>query len=333
MYKTGGLDNTDDDNKYLEADDVTYVFNDKFKIMLRDAMIDWGTFLEIYNNNLTYTQIFDQVIKLLNIKENENLREFMIPLLEKIYKLPASAHIASMLKQFTIYEPISVAIHGLFTTIKTHYEFIVELFIAERNKYILQHKLKDKLNNIANLKKYWNEIDVQYSLNSSSVILLFLNPPNGLKSKLNFNISDNKINIEKLKDSIHKFHYLGYCPKVPRIRLKAILEFPLKEFIICIKSINPNVVLPNYSYVETETKKYLANMPISPIVDDTIVRKELPSNITDNIGKAKWFVDEIFELRKGLVKYGALYEEFYYNQAKIFIQINDLFKRELLNYE
>jgi hypothetical protein len=33
------------------------------------------------------------------------------------------------------------------------------------------------------------------------------------------------------------------------------------------------------------------------------------------------------------VKYGALYEEFYYNQAKIFIQINDLFKRELLNYE
>ena len=136
MYKTGGLEPSDKKSTTLSINDINYVISDRFRSMLRDSLIDWGTFLEVYHDNISYTLLFDQMVKLLNIKENENLREFMIPLIKKIYHLPAEAHLACMLKQFMVHEPISLTIHSLFTTIKLHYEYIVELFINVRNKYI-----------------------------------------------------------------------------------------------------------------------------------------------------------------------------------------------------
>ena len=238
MYHTGGLEYNDDSSKTLDIEGVTYVVSDRFKSMLRDSFIDWGTFLEIYHNNLSYTLMYDQMIKLLNIKENENLREFMLPLIKKIYHLPASAHMACMVKQFMIYEPLSVIIHSLFTTIKMHYESIVDKFLQCRNNYISTNNLNDKTNNIPRLKKYWQNMDQQYNLDSSSVTLLFLHPPAGLKSKLNFNITGLESYIAPLKDAVKQFRYLGFCPKVPQVRLKALLDFPINEFTNAITAMD-----------------------------------------------------------------------------------------------
>jgi hypothetical protein len=331
MYKTGGLEPSTDSSKTLDIDGVTYVVSDRFKSMLRDSFIDWGTFLEIYHDNLSYTLMFDQMIKLLNIKENDNLREFMIPLIKKIYHLPAAAHMACMVKQFMVYEPLSVIIHGLFTTIKLHYEYVFDKFLNARNNYIAANNLKDPTNDIPELKKYWENMDQQYNLDSSSVMLLFLHPPNGLKSRLNFNITGHEAVIAPLKDAVKKFHYLGFCPKVPQERLKALLNFPINEFIKAIRAIDPTSKFPDYDHIEKFIVGELEKMPDAPVIPDDYTRKEEPKNISDNLDLAKWYIEEILNLRKTLVKYGTEYETYYTEQARIFININDVLKKEFLH--
>ena len=330
MYKTGGLEPSTNAAKVLEIDGIKYIVSEKFRTMLRDSFIDWGTFLEIYNNNLDYATMFDQMVKLLNIKENENLREFMIPLVKTIYHLPAQAHIICMLKQFMIYEPMSIAVHGLFTTIKLHYEYIVETFINVRNQYISTHNSTQKLNDLSMLKKYWEDMDLQYSLESSSIILLFLNPPEKLKSKIVFDVIGHSDIISKLKNKVKKFHYLGFCPNVPNIRLNALLEFPVNEFITVIKTLDPDIKFPDYAKLELEVTTELKKMPSFPTIIDDIPRLEPPKELTDNIELAKWYIDAILDLRKNLLKYGTLYEEYYVTQAKIFISITDKIKKEFL---
>lgn len=327
MYRIGGLEPNDDDSKTIEIDGINYVVSDKFKTMLRDSFIDWGTFLEIYHDNLNHTLMFDQMVKLLGIKENENLRDFMIPLVEKIYKLPAEAHMACMMKQFVLFEPVSLAIHTLFTTIKLHYEHILELFLATRNTYILKNNLSDKPNDIESLKQYWSQMNQQYDLDSSSVMLLFLNPPNGLKSKINIKITGKEKTIDALRLGIKKFHYLGFCPKVPQVRLKALLDFPINEFVAAIKDIDPSAKFPNYNKLEKEIAKKMATLPEKPKVPDTYKRLT-PPDTKDSIELAKWYVDAILDFRKTLLPYGAQFEDYYTEQAKVFIEINDLVRNE-----
>ncbi len=331
MYRTGGLEPVNDDQKTLDVDGIKYVVSEKFRTMLRDSFIDWGTFLEVYHNNLNYTLMFDQMVKLLNIKENENLREFMIPLVKEIYHLPAKAHITCMLKQFMIYEPVSVAIHSLFTTIKLHYEYIVDMFISTRNKFILENETRDKTNDIIELKKYWDAMNQQYSLESSSTTLLFLNPPKGMKSNIHYSVKGKEEMISPLKDAIKKFHYLGYCPKVPQARLKALLDFPVNEFVAAIRSMDSLAKFPDYSNLEQTIADELKRMPSMPTVVDDIPRKDPPKELTDNMDLAKWYVDAILDLRKELLKYGSMYEDYYLEQAKIFVDINDKVKKEFIH--
>lgn len=328
MYRIGGLEPNDNDSETMNVDGIKYVVSDKFKAMLRDSFIDWGTFLEVYNENLTYTNMFDQMVNLLNIKENENLREFMIPLIKKIYNLPASAHMACMLKQFMIYEPVSLAIHSLFTTIKIHYESVVEQFLLTRNNYIQLNNLKDKPNNVPLLLKYWADMNSHYNLDTSSCILLFLNPPNGLKSKLNFNITGLETNIASLKDAVKKFNYKGFCAKVPYERLKNLLEFPINNFIAIIKKLDHNAKFPNYKHVENIISDMLKNMPKKPPVIDDVSRKIIPASITDKLEMAKWYINSILDLRKDILPQGSAFEEYYISQAKILISINDEVKKE-----
>jgi hypothetical protein len=330
MYRTGGLEPSDDSkNETLNVSGINYVITDKLKTMLRDSFIDWGTFLEIYHDNLDYTLIFDQMIKLLGVNESENLRELMIPLAEKIYNLPADAHMACMLKQFVVFEPVSIAMHALFTTIKLHYEQIVHRFLHVRNKYILSNNLKDKTNDVDHLKKYWEEMNDQYDLDSSSTTLLFLNPPNGLKSKININVTGLESVISKLRDAIKKFHYAGFCPKAPHIRLKALLEFPINEFVSATKKMDKDIIVLNYTKIEKHIAEKMKELPKKPVIKDSIKRQSPPAEMTDKIELAKWYMDAILDLRKELLPQGAQFEEYYTKQARIFVDLNDYLKSQL----
>jgi hypothetical protein len=149
--------------------------------MLQNLLIDWGTFLEIYNKNMDLCQMCDQVIRMLDIKDNEYLRDTMLPVVKEIYNMPAEAHLTCMLKQFMVYEPVSIAIHSLFTTIKHHFEDIVKTFINVRNEYIESNGLKGQINNWNEILPQWEEINMLNELDSSSVVLLFLSPTKEIK--------------------------------------------------------------------------------------------------------------------------------------------------------
>lgn len=330
MYRTGGLEPNKDEGSIMSIEGINYVVSDKFRSMLRDSFIDWGTFLEVYNKNLDYVNMFDQISKLLDIKENENLRDFMIPLVKKIYHLPASAHMACMLKQFMIYEPVSIAIHTLFTTIKQHYESVVENFISKRNDYIAENKLNDKINDFGKLLHRWNDMNFTNNLESSSIVLLFLNPPPGLKSGLNFSITGKEKVIDKLKTAVKKFKYEGFCPKEPHKRLMSLLTFPINEFINAIKAISPSTKFPNYTYLEESIRKVLDNMPKKPTVTDNF-KREVPNKNLKSLELAKWYVDAILDLRKNLLDVGKKYEEYFITHAETLKNINDLVKKEFLN--
>jgi hypothetical protein len=327
MYKTGGLEPSEDKPETLSIEGINYVVSDKFKTMLRDSFIDWGTFLEIYKANMNDSTMFDQIIKLLNVKDNENLRDTMLPLVKKIYQLPASAHMICMVKQFMIYEPVSMAAHALFTAIKKHFEEIVERYIAARNKYINLQDTKDKVNDINELVKYWSEMNISYNLDTSSVILLFINPPQGIKSELHIKIKGIPES-SMLKRAIKHFHYPGFCPKVPHKRLAGLLTFPVNEFIKTIKKIDPEAKFPNYTLLEKRTKEILHTLGDKPEIPDDYKRQQPPKDITEKIELIKWYVDEILNLRKSLLKYGREYEKYYANHAKILTDLTDIIKTE-----
>lgn len=331
MYRIGGLEPSESDGAVMKMDGIDYVVSDKFRTMLRDSFIDWGTFLEIYHDNLDYTNMFDQIVKLLNVKENENIREFMLPLIDKIYHLPADAHMACMLKQFMIYEPVSVAIHTLFTTIRLHYEEIVIKFLTARNRYLSINNVPlavDKPNDIEKLKHHWTEMNEQYNLDTSSLVLLFINPPTGIKSGIKFNITAKKKVIDKLKIAVKKFHYPGFCPKVPHQRLKGLLLFPINEFVAAIKEIDSDAKFPDYKSLEKTVAHLLESMPKKPHISDTYERKKPPANLKDKLAIAQWYVEAILDMRKEMLPHGQKYEEFYVKQAEILMTINDEVKKE-----
>jgi hypothetical protein len=327
IYCLGGLETPDDNVKTLNIEGTNYVVSDKFKSMLRDSFIDWGTFLEIYNKHLNVATMFDQMVKLLNVDANENLRESMIPIVEKIYNLPADAHMACMVKQFMLFEPVSMAVHSLFTTIKHHFEYTFEKFLLTRNKYIIKNELLDATNDMAGLHAYWESAGDHYD--SSSIKLLFMNPPDGLTSGLNFKVSGKEKVINKLKAAVRKFKYMGFCPKVPHERMDALLKFPINEFNSAILELDPTAELPDYVKLEGQVKDCTKNLPTIPKIVDNIKRKKIPADITDKIEVAKWYINNILDLRKQLIKYGAEFEEYYTNHAKIIMEINSIVKKDL----
>ena len=337
FYATGGLEPKDTDrHEVLRIDDVDYLLTDKFKSQLRNMILDWGTFLEIYHNNITYENMFSQVTKLLNIKNTDSISDTLLPLVKKVYHLPIDAHLSCMMKQFMIYEPVSHAIYYLFTIIKLHFEQIVEKFIITRNNYILTNKIRANANDWQELQMEWNKINDERSLESSSVILLFLNPPKGIKSRIHYKIPGKEEEMNKLKRAINMFKYEGFCPKVPHERLAKLLLFPLNAFVSAIKALDSSAKFPNYNKIEHHMEGILKNKIKKPIAKDDFIRlappKELLSSIKirDHTHSAdrekkiadakllliKWYVDKIMEMRKTLLPYGTQYEDYYIALAK-----------------
>ena len=95
----------------------------------------------------------------------------------------------------------------------------------------------------------------------------------------------------------------------------------IKYFLIKISKKIENIISTN-----------IKNLPSIVHIKDEIKRETPPAELkTDNIELAKWYVNAILELRKDLMTYGTKYEEYYIEKARVFININDEIKKELLH--
>lgn len=325
QYFIGGLEPTEEDGEILTIDGTDYIVNDKFKTSLRDNILDWGTFLEVYSDGLTFKDLYQEINKILYIKDEDSIKDIFADLVKKIYYLPADAHIACMTRQFAIYEPVSNVLRGIFMRIKAHYEHLVERFIMLRNSHIAKHKYKVKTNDWDQLLSKWNHYNDKYNLDSSSVVLLFLNPPDGIKSGIHYKIPHMEEHIDRLRAKVQSFHYKGFCPKVPDERLRFLLQFPLDEFTSIIKQLDKESKFPDYDNLEKNMQDIIKQLPPRPTYKDEITREDPPE--IDDIDLIKWYTTKILELRKQLLPAGTAMEKYYIDVSKELSKILELLEQ------
>jgi len=322
MYKTGGLESKKN-MLIAKLGGVDFIYGEKFKMMMRDSLVDWGTFLEVYDSIVDYRMLFEQSVKLLNIQNSENLHAHLIPLLEKIYSLDEKSHLVCMMKQFMIYESLSIAIHSLHMVCRVHYESQLKRYLTLRNEHI-KNKPAFKTNDIDYLEKYLIELNEQNNLSSSSVWLLFVNPPEELDVVIH--LETDLPAGKKFADSIGKWHYKGFCPKVPSARLQSLMQFPIIALSDAIKELNPSENIVDYEALEEYTVKTLKEMPSPPPAPPVYKRVTPPK--TDKITKAKFLIEEILAIRRSLVNSGVAWEQYYAEQAVVFQKIANHYARE-----
>jgi hypothetical protein len=340
-YCVGGLESKNSDfDQSMDIGGVKYIVSGKFKSRLRDTIIDWHAFLNTYEDDMTKELLITNAIRLLNIHDTPDVRVRFIDVLDVIYNLPASRHMNSMIQQYIIHEPVSVVVEHIFHLLKKHYEQIVRLFVEIRNKYIDKHEAGDgtagdgtagdgtagdgtvdKKNNWDKLITKWNHANSKHKLESSSVILLFLNPPVPLKSHIHYKIAGKDNLMRDIKQSIDNFHYPGFCPRVPVERLIKLLTFPISKFVDTINDLNNSIdgteqiKFPDYNKIEEKMKQILNEIPKRPDIKDEYGREPTPGDKKD-IDLMKWYICAIFDLRKKIIEHSKQYESFYQKFAE-----------------
>lgn len=327
MYATGGLEPLYEDDETIEIDGFKYRTNDRFRSAIRESLIDWGTFKEIYGNPISNETLFEQVNKILNLKPTPGFDNIIVEILKTLYELPAKIHVEAVFKQKALFEPLSAAIKLVFDQFKKHYEIIVEQYVLARNKYIENTKSADKINDFDEFVNKSEEFDKKYNLQSSSPILLFINPPNGLKTHLHISVESLPQTLV-LKKAIKHFNYPGFCPKVPKERLAKLLNFPIMEFVEVIKLMDPEMIFPDYKKISHKIEKLLKSAPELPEITDDYKRKTIPDNL-DIPSSIQWYVEEILALRKSLVDEAKKYTIYYNEQAQLFVEMSKLLEERL----
>lgn len=328
MYATGGLEPAYEDDETIEIDGFKYRTNDRFRSAIRESLIDWGTFKEVYEGTISNEILFDRINQILNLKPTPGFDGMLVEILKTLYELPASVHVEAVFKQKALFEPLSAAIKLVFDKFKEHYEIIVEQYILARNKYIESSKLPDKLNDFSEFVQKSEEFDKKYNLQSSSPILLFINPPNGLKSHLHIQV-ESLSQTQQLRKAIKKFHYPGFCPRVPKERLAKLLDFPLMEFVSLIQLMDPEITFPDYRKISHKVEKLIRTAPEKPEIEDQYKRKTPPE-----LGPSEtlqWYIEEILNMRKTLVDEAKKYTIYYNEQAKLFVELAGMLDERLKN--
>jgi hypothetical protein len=348
-YFVGGLEpRPGDSDEVTVIGGASYITSGKFKTLLRDSIIDWGTFLEIYEGSLNCRVMFEQVTRILDVKRGDKPADSlvvsqMVPIVRQIYLMSAELHMGCLLKQFMLYEPVSVAVHAVFTILRSHFEDVVLHFVTARNAYWLSNAKAGKPNDWSKLIARWDRDNLENELESSSIILLFLNPPKPLKSNLHIKLKNGPAvkATKALAKAVKKFHYPGFCPKVPHERLQGLLKFPLDLFTRAIQALEPTYKPPNYAKLEQKMALILQSRKtaLRPSSLKFPPRKKPPAGLlttaklaeTDREPKpevaearlalTKWYVREIFEIRKGLLPVGKKYEAYYRQRAEALSEV------------
>lgn len=311
-------------NNKVNIGELKYVFNNKLDYMVNHMLLDWSTFINM-NKSIDHNSLFEEVVKLLNVKENEHIIGILLTIVKSVYDSSPTSQISSMLKQYNVYEPISLSITQLFSIIKVEYENIVVEYINCRNKYIDNNSTQDEKNNLNELLEYWLQLTNLHKINTSSLILMFINPSIDESNKLKILVKGKESSIE-LSNDIKKFTYKGFCPKVPHERLNELLNFPVNSFISTIKDLDSKKNFPDYDKIGLDIGKILEKNISKPVIDNDEYKKKTPPKELENIDLVKWYVEAIIEYRKYLTKYSKDYEEYFSKQVEVINEITDIIR-------
>jgi hypothetical protein len=318
-YFIGGIDADDENLRSLFIGGVERIVGNDFRTHVRDSLIDWGTFLEIYKGVINKELLYNQASQLLYLGRLENYQTKLLPLLRHIYKMPEKAHLAAMTKQFMLEDNLATVVQELFALIKKLFENSITTFIHARNRFIQLNNIDAEKNNIDELYSGWEQANLDYRINSSSHILFFISNPQLIKvDHQEIDLSqDDSIPVfhisagdegKELEEKIRKFEYKGFCPKKARKRLLALLEFPIEEVISLTKKFDPEAEVYDFEKYEKEIGQVLRNKgKIWPEIEEKFEREKEPENL-EELQAIKWNIQKIMELRKKLIPYGQMIE-------------------------
>ena len=313
-----------------------YVIGDHFRGRFNDTLADWNAFLTTYNDRIKDNILFDEAVNLLGLNENQSIRENILDAVKYVYKFSDRDHVAVMSKQYSIHEPLAYSIFNIFNLIKVHYEKIVREFVEARNSYIDKNKLEQSDKNDWNyLIDLWGDMEIKHGIETSSLVLYYMNPPKGIDNHFKIDIKGNeqiKKEMGKLKKAISQFKYLGYCRKVPYTRLVKLLEFPLDVFIRAIQTLDPAYEPLDYSLIEkaiaTILKASRLKNPLKGVKKN--LPREKPPKDYNMLALIQWYIQKILELRSKLIPLGHKLEVYYGNLAKTIDDIYKMLRKHLV---
>jgi len=282
---------------------------------IRQKIIYWKTYQEYHKANISTGQIdeklfYEEVKKLLNLVPDDDIPS----LLEKIYTLPDREHVLQINRECLAYEPVSSAIRKLFMLLKQHYETTITYFIQTQNE-------KTRVINVLDdLYEEWKTIDKEKALESSSLLLLFMNPPFRTDSVVVLDLDNPKIN--DFNDKLFDFHYLGFCPKVPLIRLEALLKFPIFELVDAIQSMDATYEPVDYDKLYDAVKDIPAIEP--PSKAESSKRSDVPEDLI-GINKTIWLVGAILDTRFALLPECEKFIQYYIDTSTKISEISKKF--------
>jgi hypothetical protein len=350
--KLGGLNNVDDATMNggfalsfsggSGGQIKTKIVGNKTSVKLRDKILEWGAFNEIYKDIETLDTAGEdalcRTVKLVTSSHNCLNIENTLNVLKMIYALSDEKLSQMFIRRFNFVDVATSALKSVFVNWVKYLENAVIEYAKARNKYI---KGSEK-NDVNELQKNWAAIDAYYGIDSSSPLLLYTSFPEHpyvlpwLRSKytesdvwdiqpLPFYWSvDDVPSTKKLNELVKKFTYLGFCPKRPKYRLQKLFEFPLEELFEATNDLGGKVPCTQYK----EILSLLGSKTPPPVFKVPEIIRKHPNLDTNAKKQIQWYVENIIEIYEKLKPHFEEVEKYYSKIAKTMSSVG--FKMERL---
>lgn len=310
------------------------VVGNKSSDTVRDKMLEWGAFMEIYPDleklDTSGMKAMCKTVKLVIDSQNCLNPEDTLEILKTIYALPDEKLSQMFIRRFNFRESTKDALESIYVNWVDHLEKEVINYIQTREKYVAE---KGGISNdVKVLMKNWNAVDKYYNISSSSPLLLYTRFPErpydlpwlrgtfteadvwGIYPLPFYWIVKGVPATLKLDKKLKKFTYLGFCPRRPKFRLSKLFEFPLEELHIATRALGGKVSNPGkYGKLVKLIEK--GNIKVQTFAVPLIKRKKEP-DMEKIQQKIKWYVEEIIEIYKHLNTHFKKVEKYYTDVAK-----------------
>lgn len=254
---------------FLDNNKITHSTNnicigDDSKQYIKDKIVNWTSFKKIYyTNNILdpkhYSRLLTLISEIIPISNQITDENQILNNISHMYNLQCESIIDILADDYDIQSSFKKSIQHLFMSYKCALEYIIELFVLLRNKYIMSNKtVKSKIIHMSNLYSKWNAICNINNINTTSPLLYFsfnqhnqskITKTSGLTKKKgdktipyilwDVPIDSVSTHIDKFISDLKstKFQYPGFCPHVALDRMNYILKFPYINLIIAIKEL------------------------------------------------------------------------------------------------